>query len=364
MGPLAEYRIIELGGLGPAPMCGMLLADLGAEVILVERSGEAEIGAKPTDTIERRGKRSIELDLKDARSIEILLKLAETSDGLIEGFRPGVTERLGLGPNDCLACNPKLVYGRVTGWGQDGPLAQTAGHDINYIALSGALHAIGPKDGPPLPPLNLVGDYGGGALYLACGMLAGLLEAQKSGQGQVIDAAMLDGVLYQMSLYFTLGAAGRWQEERGSNHLDGGAPFYRTYETQDGKYLSIGALEQKFYDELLQKLEIKSDDLPDRLDPANWPTLTATFEEVFKSKSLADWRNLLEGTNTCFAPVLPLSDAASHPHIKARAAITDTAGYAQPSPGPRFSRSNLAAPTRPEEKGASTAEILAELGIS
>jgi len=363
MGPLSGYRIIELGGLGPAPMCGLLLADLGAEVILVERPGKAEIGAKPTEAIERRGKRSIELDLKDLRSVDIILRLAETSDGLIEGFRPGVTERLGLGPDDCLKRNAKLVYGRVTGWGQDGPLSQVAGHDINYIALSGALHAIGPADGPPLPPLNLVGDYGGGAMYLACGMLAGLLEAQKSGAGQIIDAAMLDGVLFQMSLYFTLGAAGRWRERRASNHLDGGAPFYRTYETQDGKYVAIGALEQKFYDELIQRLDLNNDELPNRLDPENWPTLSDLFEGIFRSKTQNEWCEVLEGTNTCFSPVLPLSEAANHPHIRARDGIIEDGDRTEPAPGPRFSRSQLAPPAPPEEKGASTEAILKELDL-
>ena len=363
MGPLAGYRIVELGGLGPAPMCGLLLADLGAEVIVVERPGEAEVGADPALAIERRGKRSIELDLKEGRSVDIILKLVETADGLIEGFRPGTAERLGMGPEECLARNPKLVYGRVTGWGQDGPLAETAGHDINYIALSGALHAIGPADGGPLPPLNLVGDYGGGALYLACGLLAGLLEAQKSGRGQVIDAAMLDGVLFQMSLYFTLAAMGRWQETRGRNHLDGGAPYYRTYETKDAKFVSVGALENRFYEELVQKLELDIGGLPDRHDPANWPVLSERFSSVFRSKTQADWCALLEGTETCFAPVLPLSEVSSHPHIKERAAIVEYAGRAQPSPGPRFGRSQLTAPDPPEAKGASTEQILKELGF-
>ena len=363
MGPLTNYRIIELGGLGPAPMCGLLLADLGAEVIVIERPVKAEMGVEPTKTVERRGKRSVELDLKEPRAIEIILKLVESADGLIEGFRPGAAERLGLGPEDCFVHNPRLVYGRITGWGQDGPLAQAAGHDINYIALSGALHAIGPADGPPIPPLNLVGDYGGGAMYLACGLLAGLLEAQKSGRGQVIDAAMLDGALFLMSLYFTLNATGHWQDARGANHLDGGAPFYRTYETKDGRYVAIGTLEQRFYDELLARLELDGADLPDRMKPANWPALTEQFETLFKTKTQAEWRARLEGTDSCFAPVLALGDVAVHPHVKARAAVLDSAGMTQPSPGPRFSRSVLVAPRPPEEKGASTAQILNELGF-
>ena len=363
MGPLSGYRIVELGGLGPAPMCGLLLADLGAEVILVERPGDAEIGVDPVKSIERRGKRSIELDLTDGRSIEIALKLIETADGLIEGFRPGVTERLGLGPDVCRAQNPRLVYGRVTGWGQDGPLARTAGHDINYISIVGALHAIGPAGGPPLPPLNLVGDYGGGAMYLTCGMLAGLLEAQESGRGQIVDAAMLDGALFQMSLYFSLHAAGRWRGERGGNDLDGGAPYYRTYETRDGRFVAVGALEQKFYEELVNGLGLDAAGLPDRMDPNNWPDLTARFEAAFKARSQREWGAIFDGTDACVTPVLPLTEVADHPHVMARECVVENAGLAQPRPGPRFSRSTLAEPSSPEEKGASTAAILEELGF-
>ena len=249
-----------------------------------------------------------------------------------------------------MAHNPKLVYGRMTGWGQDGPLSQTAGHDINYIALAGALHAIGPTDGPPLPPLNLVGDYGGGVIYLACGLLAGILEAQKLGQGQVIDAAMLDGILYQMSLYFTLAATDSWREKRGSNQLDGGAPYYRTYETKDEKFLVIGALEQKFYDDLITRLGCQGDEMPDRFDPANWPVLTDIFEKIFKSKSQSEWCDLFDGTDTCFAPVLTLSELKNHSHINKRESVLENAGRIQPSPGPRFSRSRLGAPRSPEKK--------------
>ena len=362
MGPLSGYRIIELGGLGPAPMCGLLLADLGAEVILVERPGKAEIGVEPTRSIERRSKRSIELNLKDARSVDIILSLVETADALIEGFRPGVTERLGLGPVECSERNPKLVYGRVTGWGQDGPLSQTAGHDINYISLAGVLDAIGPANGRPFPPLNLVGDYGGGAMYLVCGLLAGLLEAQKSGQGQVIDAAMLDGALFQMSLFFSLSAIGRWREERGSNHLDGGAPYYRTYETEDHKYLAVGALEQKFYEEFLEGLGINNVDLPNRMDPANWPEIAARFEAIISTKPQVEWCKIFDKTNACVTPVLGINELAKHPHLNYRAAVFENQGLIQPSPGPRFSRSQLATPLIPEEKGASTEEILKELG--
>lgn len=363
MGPLSGYRIIELGGLGPAPMCGLLMADLGAEVILVERPGKAEIGVEPTKLIERRSKRSIELNLKDERSVDIILRLVETADALIEGFRPGVTERLGLGPVDCFGRNPKLVYGRVTGWGQDGPLAQTAGHDINYISLAGALHAIGSANGPPLPPLNLVGDYGGGAMYLTCGLLAGLLETQKSGKGQVIDAAMLDGALFQMSLFFSLSVMGRWLEERGSNHLDGGAPYYRTYETEDQKFVAVGALEQMFYEEFLEGLGISSVDLPNRMDPANWPEIAARFEAIIKTKPQSEWCRIFDQTNACVTPVLEINELAQHPHVISRAAVFENGGLTQPSPGPRFSRSKLATPVSPEEKGASTEEILKELGF-
>ncbi len=363
MGPLSGYRIIELGGLGPAPMCGLLLADLGAEVILVERPGKAEIGVAPTASIERRGKRSIELDLKVARSVDIILKLVETADGLIEGFRPGVTERLGLGPTDCHARNPKLVYGRVTGWGQDGPLAQTAGHDINYISLAGALDAIGPAGGPPLPPLNLVGDYGGGAMYLACGLLAGLLEAHRSGQGQVIDAAMLDGVLFQMSLFLSMKAGGQWRDGRGNNHLDGAAPYYRAYETKDKKFVAVGALEQKFYEEFVDGLGLTISKLPERLDPANWSELIKCFENILKSKSQEEWLSIFYGRSACVTPVLSLSEIADHSHIKMRKSLVENENLIQPSPGPRFSRSSLDPPQTPEEKGASTENILRELGL-
>ncbi|MAI11247.1 MAG: carnitine dehydratase [Rhodospirillaceae bacterium TMED167] len=363
MGPLSGYRIIELGGLGPAPMCGLLLADLGAEVILVERPGKAEIGVAPTRSIERRGKRSIELDLKAARSVDIILKLVETADGLIEGFRPGVAERLGLGPADCHVRNPKLVYGRVTGWGQDGPLAQTAGHDINYISLAGALDAIGPAGGSPLPPLNLVGDYGGGAMYLACGLLAGLLEAHQSGQGQVIDAAMMDGALFQMSLFFSLRAGGRWNDGRGNNHLDGAAPYYRTYETKDLRFVAVGALEQKFYNEFVDGLGLAMSELPERLDPANWGQLIKKFEIVLKSKTQQEWIEIFNGSDACVTPVLPLSEVKDHPHTKARRSVVENAKLTQPSPGPRFSRTQLKLPAAPENKGASTQTILRELGL-
>tara|TARA_A100001388_G_scaffold87181_1_gene63060 strand:- start:519 stop:1616 length:1098 start_codon:yes stop_codon:yes gene_type:complete len=363
MGPLSGYRIIELGGLGPAPMCGLLLADLGAEVILVERPGKAEIGVAPMDSIERRGKRSIELDLKAPSSVDIILKLVETADALIEGFRPGVTERLGLGPKECQSRNLKLVYGRVTGWGQEGPLAQEAGHDINYISLAGALGAIGSADGPPLPPLNLVGDYGGGAMYLACGLLAGLLEAHQSGKGQVIDAAMLDGALFQMSLFFSLMAGGQWREGRGNNHLDGAAPYYRAYETKDGKFVAVGALEQKFYEEFVDCLGIPISELPERLDPANWEKLTTSFETILKTKTQNDWMECFDGKNACVTPVLELSEVPDHPHIKARRSVVENHDLLQPSPGPRFSRSVLSSAARPENKGQSTTDILREIGI-
>ena len=365
MGLLSGMTVLEIGGIGPGPFCAMLLADLGADVLRIEKPGKKDAGfeERPSASIVGRNKSVLTLDLKSPNAVEVIKIMVRRADAIIEGFRPGVMERLGLGPDNLMGENPALIYGRVTGWEQAGPWSQRAGHDINYISLAGALHAIGPSDGPPIPPLNLVGDYGGGAMYLACGLLAGLLEAQKSGQGQIIDAAMLDGALFQMSLFFSLSVMGRWLEERGSNHLDGGAPYYRTYETEDQKFVAVGALEQTFYEEFLEGLGISSVDLPNRMDPANWPEIAARFEAIIKTKPQSEWCRIFDQTNACVTPVLEINELAQHPHVISRAAVFENGGLTQPSPGPRFSRSKLATPVSPEEKGASTEEILKELGF-
>ena len=339
-GPLSGIKVLELAGIGPGPFCGMMLADMGADVLRVDRLDAADLGLPldPRFDIMARGRRSIGLDLKRAAAIEIVLALVEKADVLIEGFRPGVTERLGLGPDACLARNPRLVYGRVTGWGQDGPLAQAAGHDINYIAISGALHAIGPRGQAPVPPLNLVGDYGGGAMYLAFGIACALLERHSSGRGQVIDAAMSEGAASMMSIFYARLAAGFWQDERGANAIDGGAPWYGVYETADGKYISIGAIEGRFYARLVEQLGLDAATLPKQHDKAQWPQLRARLRDAFKQKTRDQWCELLQGHDVCFAPVLSLTEAPSHPHHRARGTFMERDGLLQPAPAPRFSR--------------------------
>ena len=338
MGPLTGVRIVELGGIGPAPMCAMLLADLGAEVIRVERRGAPLLGIPARFQLLMRGRPKLELDLKSAEGRDAVLRLVAGADALIEGFRPGVAERLGLGPDECLARNPRLVYGRMTGWGQTGPLASVAGHDVNYIATTGVLHAIGPKDGPPVPPLSLVGDYGGGALYLGLGLLAAIVEASRSGKGQVVDAAMVDGAASLMTVVYGMRAAGLWEDERGANFIDGGAPFYACYETKDGKWISVGALEPQFWEELVRRLELDRATLPDRDDRSTWPALRELLAARFRERTREEWTALLGATDTCFAPVLGLDEAPSYPQHRERGTFVEVDGVVQPAPAPRFSR--------------------------
>jgi alpha-methylacyl-CoA racemase len=366
VGPLAGYKVIELAGIGPGPMCAMLLSDLGAEVLRVDRTGESGLGvsAPPKYAVLERGRRSVAVDLKRPEGREIVLRLVEKADALIEGFRPGVTERLGLGPEDCAKRNPKLVYGRITGWGQEGPLAHAAGHDINYIALTGMLHAIGRKGEAPVPPLNLVGDFGGGALYLAVGVLAGLLEAQKSGKGQVVDAAMVDGAASLGTIIFGLFAGGMWKDERGANLLDTGSPFYDVYETKDGKHVSIGSIEPKFYAELLQRTGLDKEELPHQFDQSAWPQMKERFAAVFRQKTRDEWSAIMEGTDVCFAPVLSLGESLEHPHMKARGTFVDVEGVLQPGPAPRFSRTPGKVSRPAAARGEHTEEALRDWGFS
>jgi len=315
MGPLSGFKIIELAGIGPGPFCGMMLSDMGAEVVRVERLSGAS--SAPKDVLAR-NRRNIALDLKNPAGVEAVLRLVESADALFEGFRPGVTERLGLGPQECMARNEKLVYGRMTGWGQEGPMAMAAGHDINYIGLAGALHAIGRPGERPVPPLNLVGDFGGGGMLLAYGLVCGLLEAQKSGKGQVVDAAMVDGAAALMAMFFSMSASGAFTDQRGTNLLDGGAHFYDTYETKDGKYICIGSIEPQFYALLLEKAELDRDKYGDQMNPALWPDLKADLQATFGRKTQQEWCDIMEGTDVCFAPVLSIFDAPNHAHNKAR----------------------------------------------
>lgn len=361
MGPLTGLRVIELAGIGPGPFCAMMLADMGAEVIRIDRKGAS--GGSKFDVMNR-NRRSIALDLKKPQAIETVLRLVEKADALQEGFRPGVTERLGLGPDICLARNKKLVYGRMTGWGQDGPLAQAAGHDLNYIALSGALSAIGPTKGKPVPPLNLVGDFGGGAMYLAFGMVCALLEAQRSGQGQVVDAAMVDGAASLMAMFFSFTASGIWKDQRGSNLLDGGAHFYDTYECADGLYVAIGSIEPQFYALLREKAGLTDPAFDAQMDRDAWPDLKAKLAAVIKTKSRAQWTAIMEGTDVCFAPVLSIAEVKDHPHNAARGTIINVAGVDQPAPAPRFSRTKAAVPTPPSRAGSDTKSVLADWGFS
>lgn len=363
MGPLNGFKIIELAGIGPGPFCGMMLADMGAEVIRVERISAAQATKAPKDVLTR-NRRSIAVDLKRPEGVEAVLRLVEGADGLIEGFRPGVTERLGLGPEQCQARNHRLVYGRMTGWGQDGPMAQAAGHDINYISLAGALHAIGRPGERPVPPLNLVGDFGGGGMLLAYGMVCGLLEVTKSNQGQVIDAAMVDGTAALMAMFYSMSATGAFTTDRGTNLLDGGAHFYDTYETADGEYVSIGSIEPQFYALLMEKAGLDPDYFRPQMDRGRWGELKAKLTEVFLSKTQTQWCEIMEGSDVCFAPVLNLLDAAEHPHSKARHSYQTVAGMLQQSPAPRFSRTPTADIQAPRIPGQDTAAVLADFGMS
>ena len=365
MGPLAGVKIIEIKGIGPGPFAGMLLADMGAEVIVVERSSKSggTIALPAAMDCNSRGKKSIALNLKTAAGAEALLRLVESAHILFEGFRPGVAERLGFGPEHCHARNPRLVYGRITGWGQTGPLAKTAGHDINYISLTGSLAAIGNPDKPTVP-LNLVGDYAGGSMYLVMGMLAALYEAQRSGKGDVIDAAITDGSASLMSIFHSMDKLGSWVPERSSNMLDGPAPFYDTYETSDGRFVSIGSIEPQFYALLVEKTGVDPEAFANPYDKSQWPQMKERLIEVFKTKSQAQWCDLMEGTDLCFAPVLNYREAPAHPHNAARNTYIDIDGLTQPAPAPRFARSDCATPSSPSSEGSDTHEVLAQWGFS
>ncbi len=367
MGPLQGIRVIELAALGPAPFCCMLLADMGADVIRVDRLAAADAGEWQVDHrrhVASRGRRSLAVDLKHPEGVAVVRRLIDGADVLVEGFRPGVAENLGLGPDACLQRNPRLVYGRMTGWGQDGPLARSAGHDLNYIALSGALHTIGSRDGPPVPPLNYVGDFGGGALYLAFGVVSALLEARRSGQGQVVDAAVLDGVASLMGFIFTQKAAGLWRDERGSNIADGSRPWNTVYETRDGRHVTVAALEPRFYRELVTRIGLDPGELPDRDDPANWPMLRARLGEVFRSRTREEWNQLLEGSDACYAPVLSPDEATRHPHAASRQVFIERDGLVQPNIAPRFSRTRPALDRPPPRPGEHTHAVLAEHGFT
>jgi alpha-methylacyl-CoA racemase len=367
MGPLAGLRVIELASIGPGPMCAMLLADQGADVIRIDRVEPSGLGVAldPKFDVTARNRRSVALDLKQRGGCDTALRLIDGADALIEGWRPGVAERLGLGPDDCLRRNPKLVYGRMTGFGQTGPLAHAAAHDINYIALTGALHAIGPADGKPVPPLNLIGDYGGGALYLAFGLMAALFERQRSGRGQVVDAAMVDGVSSLMSIFHGMLASGRWDaRRRGANLLDGGAPFYDTYAAADGKHLSVGCLEPKFFAEFARRIGLDESWTRRQYDARSWPEMRAAIAARLATRTRDDWCRELDGSDACVAPILSLHEAPSHPHAQARNAFVDVDGVVQAAPAPRFSRSDPGKPRAARAVGCDGEAVLLQAGFS
>lgn len=363
MGPLEGMTVIEIGSLGPGPFCAMVLADLGARVIRVDRKvsgGQLPIAIDPL----HRGRESLTLDLKRPGSAEVVLRLIERADVLLEGFRPGVAERLGIGPDACLARNSRLVYGRVTGWGQEGPLAARAGHDIDYIALAGALHPIGRAGGPPVPPLNLVADFGGGGMLAALGVLAALWERQRSGLGQVVDAAMVDGSALLTAMFHGMRAAGLWTDDRGTNLLDSGAPFYDCYETADGRFVAVGALEPQFYAALCAGLGIDAGSLPSQYDPAGWPVLRERFASAFRSRTRDEWEGVFAELDACVAPVLTMEEATLHPHNQTRGTFVDVGGIVQPGPAPRFGRTPAAVPAPAAVPGEHTAQVLADFGFT
>ena len=365
MGPLTGIRVIEIAGIGPGPFCAMMLADMGAEVVRVDRAATVRGGDpdRPPLDLLNRGRRSIGVDLKSPAGVETVLALTDGADALLEGFRPGVAERLGIGPDDCLARNPRLVYGRMTGWGQEGPYASAAGHDLNYIALAGALHGIGRQGEAPVPPLNLVGDFGGGGMYLAFGMVCALVEAGNSGQGQVVDAAMVDGAASLMTAFFGMAHSGFWNDERGTNMLDTGAHFYNVYETADGRYISLGPIEPQFYAEMRERLGLHGPEWDHPTDRSRWPELKAELAAVVAQRTRDEWCELLEGTDTCFAPVLSLAEAPEHAHNRERGTFAEVAGVVQPGPAPRFSRTPGAIRRPPPHAGQHSDEILGELGL-
>ena len=364
MGPLAGIKVLEFEAIGPAPFAGMLLADMGADVLVVDRPADSGLGLERERwyDVMMRGKRSATLDLKDPRAKQVVFALLERADVLIEGFRPGVMERLGLGPGEALQANPRLVYGRMTGWGQEGPLAPRAGHDIDYIALAGVLHAFGRQGAAPVPPLNLVGDFGGGGMLLGFGVACALIEAGRSGRGQVIDAAMVDGAALLAAMFSGFLAAGSWSEERGVNVLDSGAPWYDVYETKDGKYVAVGAIEAKFFAELLSRMQLR--DMPEQNDRSRWPEMRRRFEEAFRSKTRDEWCVLFEGSDACFAPVLGWREAREHPHARARSSYVSLGRVEQPAPAPRFSRTPGTLRRAPPERGAGGGQALRDWGFS
>jgi len=360
-GPLVGVKIVEFAGIGPGPFCGMLLADLGADVVRIDR---AESAGRGYPDLANRGKRSIAVDLKKLEGVEAALSLIEKADGLLEGFRPGVMERLGVGPDVALKRNPRLVYGRMTGWGQTGPWSQMAGHDIDYIALTGALHTMGRKDEPPAPPLNLVGDFGGGALYLAFGLLAGIIEAKSSGKGQVVDCAMIDGAASLMTMFFNMKAVGMWSAERDSNLLDGGAHFYDTYTCADGKWLAVGSIEPQFHAELVKGLGLPADTFGMYMDRAKWPEFSQRIADVVKTKTRDEWMKVFDGTDACVAPVLSMAEAPKHPHNAERKTYVESFGVVQPNAAPRFSRTAGAVNGAPAMAGKHSTEVLESWGIA
>lgn len=366
VGPLSGIKVIEIAGIGPGPFCTMLLSDMGAQVLRVDRADAVDNPSErdPRFEFANRGRPSVALDLKQPSAVETMKTLVSQADVLIEGFRPGVMERFGLGPEDCAAINPRLVYARMTGWGQTGMLSQRAGHDINYIAITGALHAIGPSGGAPVPPLNLLGDFGGGSLYLAFGIVCALMERQTSGKGQVVDGAIVDGAHSLMTFVHAAHARGDWKDERGANMLDGGRPWYGVYETSDGKHVAVGPIEARFYSEFIQRLGLDASTLPAQNDPKGWPVLKEQFSAAFRTRSRDEWCAVLQDSDACFAPVLGIAEASQHPHNRSRNAFLEIDGVSQPAPAPRFSRSRPEVAGPAARAGQNTRDALAAWGFA